>query len=88
MNCYVYRSNKKQGMYLYLVEKDDFSDVPESLMKLLGDVEFSFEFDLSKDRKLVKAESEEVLRIMKENGYFLQMPPAKNQSFENNKSLN
>ncbi|GAA0420369.1 hypothetical protein GCM10009133_30960 [Cocleimonas flava] len=88
MNCYVYRSNKKQGMYLYLVEKDNFDDVPESLMKLLGELVFSFEFDLSKDRKLVKAESEEVLRILKENGYFLQMPPAKSELFGNNESLN
>ena len=38
MNCFVYRSNTKPGMYLYLVEKDDFSDVPESLIKLLGDI--------------------------------------------------
>ncbi len=87
MNCYVYRSNKKQGMYLYLAEKDDFSSVPESLIKLLGDVIFSFEFDLSKERKLVRAESEEVLRIMKENGYFLQMPPPKNESIESSTSL-
>ncbi len=79
MNCYVYRSNKKQGMYLYLVDKDDFSDVPESLIKLLGDVVFSFEFDLSKDRKLVKSEALEVIRNMQENGYFLQMPPAKSE---------
>jgi uncharacterized protein YcgL (UPF0745 family) len=77
MNCFVYRSNLKAGMYLYLSEKDDFSNVPESLMKLLGDMDFSFEFDLSKGRKLVKAEAEEVLRIMSENGYFLQMPPPK-----------
>ena len=79
MNCYVYRSNKKPGMYLYIVEKDDFSDVPESLIKLLGDVVYSFEFDLSKDRKLVKAEAQEVLRIINENGYFLQMPPPKSE---------
>ncbi len=88
MNCYVYRSNKKQGMYLYLVDKDDFSNVPESLMKLLGEVVFSFEFDLSKDRKLVKAEAEEVLRIIDENGYFLQMPPAKNEIFGQCGTLN
>ncbi|MEE9326851.1 MAG: YcgL domain-containing protein [Cocleimonas sp.] len=79
MNCFVYRSNLKTGMYLYLPEKDDFSNVPESLMKLLGDMDFSFEFDLSKGRKLVKAESEEVLRIMSESGYFLQMPPPKSE---------
>ena len=66
-------------MYLYLVEKDNFESVPESLIKLLGDVDFSFEFDLSKGRKLIRAESEEVLRILKENGYFLQMPPPKSE---------
>ena len=79
MNCFVYRSNTKPGMYLYLVEKDDFSDVPESLMKLLGAVVYSFEFDLSKDRKLVKAESLKVIRNMEEKGYFLQMPPPKSE---------
>jgi len=79
MNCFVYRSNTKPGMYLYLVEKDDFSDVPESLIKLLGDIVYSFEFDLSKNRKLVKAEALEVIRNMEENGYFLQMPPVKSE---------
>jgi len=77
MNCFVYRSNLQRGMFLYLTEKDDFSRVPESLLKMLGNVDFSFEFDLSKDRKLVRAEAEEVVRIMTENGYFLQMPPPK-----------
>lgn len=79
MDCFVYRSDKKKGMFLYLSTKDDFSCVPESLIKLLGDISYSFEFDLNKNRKLVKAESEEVMRIMKENGYFLQMPPAKTE---------
>lgn len=79
MNCFVYRSNKKQGMYIYLGQKDDFTCVPESLLKLLGDISFSFEFDLSKERKLVKAESKEVIRIIDESGFFLQMPPAKSE---------
>lgn len=77
MNCFVYRSNLQAGMYLYLVEKDNFEDVPESLLKMLGDMNFSFEFDLNEDRKLVRAEAIEVVRIMGENGYFLQMPPPK-----------
>ncbi len=86
MNTFVYRSNKKPGMYLYLSEKDNFSDVPEALIKLMGQLEFSFEFDLSEDRKLVKEEAKEVIRLMKENKYFLQMPPAKNElsNFEMN----
>ncbi len=79
MNCFVYRSNSKPGMYLYIREKDVFDDVPDSLVKLLGNFSFSFEFDLNEDRKLVRAEAKEVMRIMQENGYFLQMPPAKNE---------
>lgn len=77
MNCYVYRSNSKEGMYLYLVEKDDFEKVPDSLLSLLGDIVFSFKFDLGADRKLVRAEAKEVIRNLKENGFFLQMPPSK-----------
>lgn len=79
MNCYVYRSDRQQGMYLYLREKDDFSSVPESLLALLGETTFSFEFDLAQDRKLVRAEAQEVIRNMKENGFFLQMPPARSE---------
>ena len=77
MNCFVYRSNQQKGMYLYLQEKDNFENVPDSLIKLLGDMDFTFEFDLDKERKLVMAEANEVMRIIKENGYFLQMPPPK-----------
>jgi len=79
MNCYVYRSDRQQGMYLYLREKDNFSSVPESLLALLGETTFSFEFDLAQDRKLVRAEAQEVIRNMKENGFFLQMPPARSE---------
>jgi len=82
MNCFVYRSQKKSGMYLYLSEKDSFDDVPKSLMKLLGELTYSFEFNLSEDRKLVREESKEVIRIMKESGYFLQMPPPKSEALE------
>ncbi len=80
MNCFVYRSQKKSGMYLYLRERDEFEDVPKSLMKLLGELTFSFEFNLSEDRKLVREEAKEVIRIMKESGYFLQMPPPKSEA--------
>ena len=51
-------------------------------MKLLGELTFSFEFDLSEDRKLVREESKEVIRIMQESGYFLQMPPPKNEAMD------
>lgn len=75
MQCFVYRSRKKQNTYLFLPEHDDFSTVPESLMQLFGEAEFSFKFDLQPGRKLMLADAEEVMRNLNENGYFLQLPP-------------
>jgi len=62
-------------MFLYLPEKEQFEYVPDSLMKLVGEVEFSFEFKLNTERKLLRYESAEVMRNLLDNGFFLQMPP-------------
>ena len=73
MNCCIYRSQKKPGSYLYINEKNNFSDIPEELFKLFGTPEFSFEFDLTEDRKLAQSDTAEVLYHLKENGFFLQL---------------
>ena len=75
MQCFVYRSSRKKGTYLFLPERDNFSKVPESLLKLFGNAEFSFEFTLDSERKLVLAEASEVRRNIEDNGFFLQLPP-------------
>lgn len=75
MQCYIYRSKYKKQTYLFLPDKDDFSSVPDTLIKLFGEAEFSFEFELTPDRPLVMADASEVLRNIHENGFFLQLPP-------------
>ena len=71
--CYIYRSERKADTYLYVLEKDDFSCVPEALMKAFGQPEFSFEFKLSEDRKLAKEDTAEVIANLKQQGFHLQM---------------
>jgi uncharacterized protein YcgL (UPF0745 family) len=73
MECYIYRSEKKAGAYLFLLEKDNFSKVPEALLSLLGKTTFSFSFDLTEDRQLMQVDSKEVIRNLNENGFFLQL---------------
>ena len=46
MQCYVYRSRRKPGSFLFLPIKDEFNRVPETLLKIFGTPEFSFEFEL------------------------------------------
>ena len=75
MMCYVYRSKKNREMFLYLPEKDQFDQVPESLLKLVGAVEFSFSFNLDRERKLLRYEATQVMQNLLDNGFFLQMPP-------------
>ena len=81
MNCYVYRSSRKKQTYLFIPEKDNFNSVPESLLKLFGQAEFSFDFDLTSERKMVLVDSSEVIRNIQENGYFLQLPPGDDSRF-------
>jgi hypothetical protein len=80
MQCYVYRSRRKQQTYLFLPKRDDFSQVPASLLKLFGDAEFSFEFELVAGRKMILAEASEVKRNIEENGFYLQLPPGEEKA--------
>lgn len=71
----VYRSKMKDQMYLYIAKKDDFSSVPEDLMKIFGLPEFSLQLNLNKREKLARVELSEVKTALKEKGFFLQLPP-------------
>jgi uncharacterized protein YcgL (UPF0745 family) len=73
MFCYIYRSSRKADTFLYLAEKDDFSILPESLLSVFGDPEFSFSFELTTDKKLAKEDTTEVLESLKSQGYHLQL---------------
>ena len=73
MFCHIYRSSRKVDTYLYLADKDDFSIVPESLLGLFGDPEFSFSFELSMVKKLARENTAEVLDNLRSQGYHLQL---------------
>ena len=73
MFCHIYRSKRKVDTYLYLADKDDFSILPEGLLGVFGEPEFSFSFELTTDKKLAKEDTAEVLENLKSQGYHLQL---------------
>ncbi|VAW90448.1 Protein YcgL [hydrothermal vent metagenome] len=79
MNCAVYKSEKKSDYYVYLKRVDeeavDFSCIPEALDKLLGNLEFVMDLELSEARKLAQADVTEVIASLREEGFYLQTPP-------------
>ncbi len=76
MLSFVYRSSKKDEMYLYICERDKFDKVPEALLKVFGAPEFVLQLNLAKREKLARANIDEVRSNLKEQGFHLQMPPA------------
>ncbi|TEA27634.1 YcgL domain-containing protein [Candidatus Schmidhempelia bombi] len=73
MWCFIYRSQKKSDSYLYIDKQNDFSVVPEALMKVFGAPIFVMRLWLNDERKMMAASPAEIRKTISENGYFLQM---------------
>ncbi len=74
MLCFVYRSLKKKGLYIYLPEKDNFSNIPPTIMTQLGDTEYALEIELNPDKKLAKENASTVIENLRKNGFHIQLP--------------
>lgn len=75
MLCAIYKSSKKDGTYLYINKKDDFSAVPEALLTTFGTPLFVMILKLQNERKLAQADIEKVKLALSDTGYYLQIPP-------------
>ena len=75
MLCYIYKSQKKEELYVYLNKKDDFSLLPDDLMRQLGNLSFVMELELTADKKLARENAEKVISDLESRGFFIQMPP-------------
>jgi uncharacterized protein YcgL (UPF0745 family) len=74
MNCYIYRCSRKEDLYIYLAERDDFSMVPAEIMRSLGVTEFAMELELNPETKLACEDTSTVLKNLQEKGFHLQLP--------------
>lgn len=75
MKCSVVRSSLKDFTYIYLLEGQDFEDLPISLRKVFGEPELVMHLELSPERKLAYEDVNQVMQNLAECGYHLQMPP-------------
>ena len=71
----IFRSSRKDEMYLYVEKAKGLVDVPGDLMKQFGEPESVMTLVLAPDRKLARADTGEVLQNIEEQGFYLQMPP-------------
>jgi hypothetical protein len=73
--CQVFKSPRKEEMYLYVDKARGLVDVPEVLMTQFGEPQAVMTLVLDPQRKLARADTAEVLADIAEKGFYLQMPP-------------
>jgi uncharacterized protein YcgL (UPF0745 family) len=62
-------------MYLYVEKSEGLQRVPEALLKQFGEPEPVMLLHLDGEKKLARADADEVSTQVREQGYYLQMPP-------------
>jgi uncharacterized protein YcgL (UPF0745 family) len=65
-------------MYLFVSRSDGLARVPEPLLKRFGEPREVMTVLLDGRRKLARADADEVRQSIEEQGFYLQMPPGKN----------
>lgn len=75
MLCVVYKSPKMDQTYLYVLRRDDFSAVPEALLKTFGKPMLVTLINLATKSKLAHADIDKVRQQLTEQGFYLQLPP-------------
>ena len=75
--CDAYKSAKKEETYLFVDKKTGLKEVPEALLKQFPNPELVTTFKLTPDRKMARVDAAKVLAAIRQQGYFLQMPPPK-----------
>ena len=79
--CQIYKSSKNTEMYLYVEKSRGLQDVPEALMKRFGEPETLMTLMLDPGKKLARADINEVIRNIDQQGFYLQMPPTAAQLY-------
>ncbi|KRW58049.1 YcgL domain-containing protein [Pseudomonas sp. TTU2014-080ASC] len=80
--CSIYKSPRKNEMYLYVLRSEGLSRVPEALLGMFGPPALAMELVLTPERKLAREDINKVLENLKEQGFHLQMPPQNDEYIE------
>ena len=75
LRCWVYRSSRKDEMYLYLSREDGFDSLPAPLQQQFGRPSLVMQLELHSQRRLAREDAARVMQNLRQHGYHLQLPP-------------
>ena len=80
--CSIYKSPRKNEMYLYVLKADALSRVPEGLLAAFGAPVHAFDLVLTPEKTLAREDINKVLENLDNQGFHLQMPPPQDDYIE------
>lgn len=73
--CQIYRSPRKPETYLYVEKSIGLEHVPDFLLSQFGEPEALMVVLITPEKHLARANAVEVMDQIRDNGFYLQMPP-------------
>lgn len=77
--CEIYKSSRREEMYLYVDKRRGLAEVPEALIKRFGKPVTAMTLILTPEKNLARAKASEVMAAIRDKGFYLQMPPVKDE---------
>lgn len=80
--CEIFKSPKHEGMYIYVKKSEGLTRIPEVLLERFGQPQSAMVILLTPDKKLVRADVAKVRANIEEKGFYLQLPPPKDEDMQ------
>jgi hypothetical protein len=74
IECAVYKSQKKDETYVFIPTTTPLSNLPDVLLKVLGQADLVMTLTLTPEKKMARGTAEVVIKSIQEQGFYLQMP--------------
>lgn len=75
----IYKSSKVDELYVYVEKSSGTKSIPDALKEKMGQVIHVSDMLLTDDKKLARADADKVLSEVSNKGFYLQMPPAREE---------
>ncbi|WP_163559023.1 YcgL domain-containing protein [Halomonas sp. NO4] len=75
--CEIFKSPRREEMYLYVEKRHGLVDVPEALLAKFGVPVSAMTLILTPEKRLARACAADIMAAIRDKGYYLQMPPAR-----------
>jgi len=74
IECAVYKSSKKDETYVFIPTGTPLSDLPDELIKVLGQAEMVMTLNLTPEKQMARGTAAEVIESINKQGFHLQLP--------------